>query len=71
MAGRQQRLDDLERTARQYIQAERSRLGNEVQFLEAVLKGRTGGAGVQQIAVRVVTAVAQNDLAAYLKGPGT
>lgn len=65
---RSQRIQDLKTAADQYIQQEKTRVENEVQALEAILNGRTGGAGIQQVSVRVVAAVADKDLASYLKG---
>lgn len=62
------RLNDLEKATTEYVKNEKERLGNEVQVLEAILKGRTAGAGIQQQSATVVAAVAQNDLAAYLRG---
>lgn len=67
MPNRAQRLQDLKTTADQYIQNEKTRVQNEVQALEAILQGRTGGAGIQAISVTVVAAAANKDLAAYLK----
>jgi len=68
MSTRASRLSDLEQTAKQYIAAEKKRAENQVKVLEAVLSGRTGGAGIQKVAVTVVSAVANADLAAYLRG---
>ena len=34
---------------------------------EAILKGRTGGAGVQQVSVKVVSAVADKDLSNFIR----
>jgi hypothetical protein len=65
---RADRLSELESKTKEYVKKEKTRIENEVQVLEAVLKGRTGGAGVQKISVTVVTAAAENDLASYLKG---
>lgn len=64
---RQSRLADLEQTAKEYISAERKRAENEVKVLEAVLSGRTGGAGIQKVGVKIVASVANADLAAYLR----
>lgn len=68
MSTRKERLQALQSATRDYVKAETRRLQNEADFLEAVLKGRTGGEGVQQIGTAVVEAVASKDLAAYLKG---
>ena len=65
---RAQRIQDLKTAADQYIKEEKTRVENEVQALEAILNGRTGGAGIQQVSVRVVAAVADKDLASFLKG---
>lgn len=67
MSDRKSRLKDLQDTAKQYIDAERTRAENEVKVLQAVLDGRTGGAGIQAVSVAVVSAVANSDLADYLK----
>lgn len=50
------------------MKSEKKRLENEVKVLEAVLQGRTAGAGIQANSVATVQAVAESDLAAYLKG---
>lgn len=69
MADRLSRLEALQSTTKDYVKAEKKRIENEVKVLEAVLSGRTGGAGIQKISVAVVDAVANKDLADYLKGP--
>lgn len=68
MSNRVARLSEIESTVKEYVKAEQRRIENEVRVLEAVLKGRTGGAGVQANSTGVVEAVAKSDLAAYLKG---
>lgn len=65
---RDQRLQNLLQAVQQYVQAEQTRINNEVSVLQAVLNGRTGGAGVQASSTAVVAAVAQNDIAVYLSG---
>ena len=65
---RLERLQDLEKATKEYVKNEKKRIENEVKVLEEVLKGRTAGAGIQANSVTVVAAVAQNDLAAYLRG---
>jgi hypothetical protein len=62
------RLSDLESKTKEYVKKEKTRIENEVSVLEKVLSGRTGGAGVQKFSVATVQAVAQNDLASFLKG---
>ena len=65
---RAQRVQDLQNATNDYVQAEKKRIENEVKYLKSVLQGRTGGAGIQANSVAVVQAVAEADLAAYLKG---
>lgn len=65
---RASRLKELQDATNQYVDAEKKRIENEVKFLEAVLKGRTAGAGIQANSVATVQAVAQSDLASYLNG---
>jgi hypothetical protein len=65
---RSSRLSDLETATKDYVKTEKKRLENEVKVLEAVLDGRTAGAGIQANSVAVVQAVAESDLSAYLKG---
>lgn len=67
MATRKERVKALKEATLEYIKAERARLENEASVLKAVLDGRTGGKGVQENLVKVVTAAAEADLAAYLK----
>lgn len=68
MAKRIDRIEALEKATKDYVKEEKKRIENEVKVLEAILKGRTGGKGLQKASNSVVAAVAQNDLAAYLKG---
>lgn len=68
MSSRKDRVADLKKTADEYIAAEKKRIENEVSSLEAILKGRTGGAGVQLEGIKVAASAAQNDLAAFLRG---
>ena len=68
MSNRNNRLQQLQQTTQQYVQKEQTRINNEVSVMQDILNGRTGGAGVQQSGTAVVTAVAQNDLNAYLSG---
>lgn len=65
---RQERISDLQTAVKEYVKAEKTRIENEVSVLEAVLRGRTGGAGVQKLGTAVVEAVAYKSLAEYLKG---
>ncbi len=65
---REDRIKELQRTVKDYVKSERTRIENEVTVLKAILSGRTGGAGIQSNSVSVVQAVAQSDLAAYLNG---
>jgi hypothetical protein len=64
---RLQRLEKLEKATLGYVAKEKTRIENEVKYLEDVLKGRTGGAGIQSQAWQKTSQAAQNDLAAYLK----
>lgn len=65
---RDSRLQDLKQATDDYVKSEKDRLSNEVQYLKAVLQGRTGGAGIQANSVAVVQAVAEADLATFLRG---
>lgn len=67
MADRASRLQDLQDSAKDYIKSERTRAENEVKSLDEILKGRTGGQGIQAVAVKVVAAVSNKDLETYLK----
>ena len=66
---RLQRVQALQQATLDYIGKEKSRIDNEVQVLNNILSGRTGGAGVQQPSKQQLAAVAQSDLNAYLAGP--
>ena len=68
MAQRIDRIEALKSSVDDYVKAEQKRIDDEVQVLEAILNGRTGGAGVQASSADVVASVAQSDLAAYLDG---
>jgi hypothetical protein len=61
-------LKDLQKTTKEYVKKEKKRLENEAQVLEAILKGRTGGRGIQAVNTKVVSSVAVKDMAAYLSG---
>lgn len=67
MTTRKERIQELQKTGLEYIAQERTRAQNEVKVLEAILKGRTGGAGVQQVSVKVVSAVADKDLSNFIR----
>ena len=66
MSDRASRVQALADAVKEYTGKEKTRIENEVKVMEAILKGRTGGAGVQASTVAVVEAVAKNDLQAYL-----
>jgi hypothetical protein len=66
MATRLERLKKLRDATKEYVATEKKRIENEVSVLEAVLKGRTGGKGIQQNNTAVVSKAAEADLAAYL-----
>lgn len=68
MSSRKERVIALKEATHDYVDKEKKRIENEVSVLEAVLSGRTGGAGVQQPSVEHVSAVAQNDVSTYLRG---
>lgn len=61
-------LKELQKTTKEYVSKEKERLENEAKMLEAILKGRTGGRGIQAVSTEVVSVVAEKDMAAYLKG---
>jgi len=67
MADRASRVQALADAVKDYTKKEKTRIENEVKALEAVLSGRTGGAGIQASSTKVVAAVAFNDLKSYLK----
>lgn len=66
MTTRKERIAELKSTALDYIAKERTRVQNEVKVLQAVLDGRTGGAGIQKVSVKVVAAAADKDLASFV-----
>lgn len=66
MTDRTSRVQALADAVKDYTAKEKKRIENEVKVLEAILSGRTGGAGVQASSTAVVAAVAQNDLKSYL-----
>ncbi len=68
MSARSDRISQMRDTAKDYIRSEKSRIENEVAALESVLKGRTGGAGVQEAGISAVVRKAQQSLADFLKG---
>lgn len=68
MSTRQERLQSLADTTKEYVANEKKRIEDEVSALEAILKGRTGGAGIQQASTNMVQSVAEDDLASYLTG---
>jgi hypothetical protein len=63
---RDQLLQDLQKTTKEYVAKERTRLQNEAAVMKAVLKGRTGGRGLQDQNTQVAAAVAQANLSKYL-----
>jgi hypothetical protein len=62
------RLDALKAALKSYYTTEKVRLTNEATVLNAVLSGRTAGAGIQKSSTEIVSKVAESDLAAYLRG---
>lgn len=66
---RLQLLKDLQSAVKSYTAAERKRLQNEVSVMKAILKGRTGGAGIQSLNTQVASAAAKSSLDAYLNPP--
>ncbi len=42
-------LDDLESSAREWIDKERDRVNNEVKFLKAVIEGRSGSSTLRRL----------------------
>lgn len=67
MATRADRLDALQKALDNYTSKEKKRIENEVTFLKAVLKGRTGQETVSR-AVSVISEAAYGDMATYLFG---
>ncbi len=67
MSTRAERVRALQKSVTEYVKAEKTRITNEVASLEAVLKGRTSGAGIQKVNVKVVEAAAGNDLSDFLR----
>jgi hypothetical protein len=67
MSTRLDRIKALQKAAKEYVDAERKRLTNEAEVLKKILEGRLGGNGLQPINTKVIAAVAEKDLAEYLK----
>lgn len=67
MSSRADRLDSLQKALDNYVSNEKKRIDNEVTFLKAVLKGRTGQDTVSR-SVEVISEVAYKDMATYLFG---
>lgn len=65
---REGRLDALKTALTGYYTSEKTRLTNEAKVLDAILNGRTAGAGIQKSSTETVSKVAESDLAAYLRG---
>lgn len=63
---RDQLLQDLKTTTKEYVSKERARLQNEAAVMKDILKGRTGGRGLQKTNTQVAAAVAQANLTKYL-----
>lgn len=66
-----QLLKELKKTGDEFVQKEKERLTNEANALDAILKGRTGGAGIQTLNTQLASAVAKRDMADYLSPQGT
>jgi hypothetical protein len=65
---RKERLAALQDATHEYVDAEKTRIENEVSVLQEVLDGRNAGKGIQAQNTSTVAAVAQSDLATYLQG---
>lgn len=68
MASRADRVKALQKTAKEYIAAEKKRVENEVSVLEDILDKRTGGKGIQRVSIKIVQDAADSALTAYLRG---
>ena len=62
------RLVALQQATQTYVQQEQTRILNEVSVLQAVLSGRTGGAGIQSAVWQQASKATLSDLADYLNG---
>lgn len=58
---------ELQKATKEYVKKEKTRISNEVAVLKAILNGRTGGAGVQELGIGKITARAENSLAEFLE----
>jgi hypothetical protein len=68
VAGRQDRLDRLEKAVREYAASERKRAADELAFLKAVLDGRTGGRALQEVSEGRTAADARAAISEFLSG---
>lgn len=63
---RSQRASALAQAVKEYVTKEKERIDKEVEILQKILDGRTGGKGLSTINLNQISAVAQKDLEAYL-----
>jgi len=62
------RLEELSKTASEYVDRELAKIDKDVAALEAMLQGRTGSKSIQTPTIAKVASVAYSDLSSYLKG---
>lgn len=67
---RRKNLDRLKTAADKYIKEEKDRIDQEVEILQKVLDGRNGGQAIKWDGVKVVSKLAESDLADFLLTKG-
>lgn len=64
----QARVDTLLRAVEKYVEEEKKRLNEEVEFLKAIKGGRTGATSLQNRLAGDAVKLAEASLAEYLEG---
>lgn len=67
---RRKMVKQLKATADEYVKKEKDRLNAEAKAMQAILDGRSAGAGIQQLNTQMIAGVAQSSLDDYLAPKG-
>lgn len=62
------RITALENAFNEYEASEKKRITNEASVLQAILDGRTGGAGIDRFSIQVIETATRSSIQALLDG---
>jgi hypothetical protein len=62
------RVTDLETAFNEYVSREKTRINNEAKVLQAILDGRTGGAGIERFSIQAIETATKSSIHDLLVG---